>query len=236
MNARVRPAKMEAHVQTMSTPTPAPAGLALPASTAKPTSLIALKALASMEGRAQIKSTAIPVPAAQASLAPTANTRSTSATPSPASMEASVKTPWSPSVAPAPRATPATDARHQSTGADAHLPAKTEDAVVKRTLPSSVTVLTAGLDVTATFPESLVRQLLAIEGSRRMSYATTVVTVSTPGMPTIVNVPPTTLEATVKAKWTTVRTNPAAMAPPAGDMWEGTSVIVCQASLDRTAR
>lgn len=53
--------------------------------------------------------------------------------------------------------------RHQSTGADAHLPAKTEDAVAKRMLPSSVTVLTAGLDVTATFPESLVRQLLTIE-------------------------------------------------------------------------
>lgn len=58
-----------------------------------------------------------------------------------------------------------------------------------------------------------------------MSYATTVVTVSTVGMPTIVNALLTTLEAIAKAKWTTVKTNPAAMAPPAGDMWEGTSVM-----------
>lgn len=227
---------MEARAQTMLTLTPAPVGLALPASTAKPTSLIALKALASMAGHAQIKSTAIPVPAAQASLAPTANTRSTSVTPSPASTEASVKMLWSPSAAPALRATLATAARHQSTGADAHLPAKMEDAVAKRMLPSSVTVLTAGLDVTVTSPGSLVRRLLAIEGSRQMSYATTAVTVSTLGMPTIVNALLTTLEAIAKAKWTTVRTNPATMAPPAGDMWEATSVIVCRALLGRTAK
>lgn len=93
MNARVRRAKMEAHAQTMLTPTPAPASRALLATTAKPTSLIALKALVSMEVPAQIRSTAIPVTAAQASLAPTANTRSTSVTPSPASMQASVKMP-----------------------------------------------------------------------------------------------------------------------------------------------
>lgn len=43
MNARVPPAKMEAHAQTMLTPTPAPVSLALLASTVKPTSLIALK-------------------------------------------------------------------------------------------------------------------------------------------------------------------------------------------------
>ena len=43
MNARVRRAKMEAHAQTMLTPTPAPASRALLATTAKPTSLIALK-------------------------------------------------------------------------------------------------------------------------------------------------------------------------------------------------
>lgn len=43
MNARVPPAKMEAHAQTMLTPTPAPVGLALLASTVKPASLIALK-------------------------------------------------------------------------------------------------------------------------------------------------------------------------------------------------
>lgn len=236
MNAKVPPAKMEPHAQTMLTPTPAPVGLVLLASTAKPTSLIALKAHALMEERAQIKSTAIPVPAVQASLAPTANTRSTSVTPSPALMEASVKMPSSPSVAPAQRATLAPAARHQLTGADAHLPAKMEDAVAKRMLPLSVTVLMAGLDVTVTYPGFLVRQLLAIEGSRQMSYATTVVTVSTLGMPTIVNALLTTLEAIAKAKWTTVKTNPAAMAPPAGDMWEGTSVIVCQALLDRTAR
>lgn len=57
-----------------------------------------------------------------------------------------------------------------------------------------------------------------------MNCATTAVTASTPGTPTIVNVLLTTLEAIAKAKWTTVRTNPAAMAPPAGDMWEATSV------------
>lgn len=57
-----------------------------------------------------------------------------------------------------------------------------------------------------------------------MNCATTVATASTPGTPTIVNVLLTTLEAIAKAKWTTVRTNPAAMAPPAGDMWEATSV------------
>lgn len=227
---------MEAHAQTMLTHTPAPVGLALLASTAKPTSLIALKALASMEGSAQIKSTGIRVLAAQASQAPTANMRSTSVTPSHASMEASVKMPLSPSVAPAPRAMLATAARHLSTGADAHLLAKTEGAVAKRMLPLSVTVLMGGLDVTVTYQESPVRQQLAREGSRQMSYATMVVTVSTLGMPTIVNVLLTTLEAIAKAKWTTVKTNPAAMAPPAGDMWEATSVTVCQAILDRTAR
>lgn len=58
-----------------------------------------------------------------------------------------------------------------------------------------------------------------------MSYATTVVTVSTPGIPTIVNVLLTTLAAIVKVKWIIVKTSPAAMAPPAGDMWEGTSVM-----------
>lgn len=227
---------MEAHAQTMLTPTPAPVGLALLASTAKPTSLIALKALASMVGRAQIKSTAIPVPAAQASLALTASMRLMSVTPSLASTEASVKMPWNPSVAPAPRATLATAARLQSTGADAHLPAKMEDAVAKRMLLSSVIVVTAGLDVTVISLGSPVRQLLAKEGSRQMTYATTVVTVSTLGIPTIVNVLLTILEAIAKAKWTTVKTNPAAMAPPAGAMWEGTNVTVCQAILDRTAR
>lgn len=58
-----------------------------------------------------------------------------------------------------------------------------------------------------------------------MSYVTTAVTVSTLGIATIVNVLLTTLEAIAKAKWTTVKTNPATMAPPAGDMWEGTSVM-----------
>ena len=66
--------------------------------------------------------------------------------------------------------------------------------------------------------------LFKIQGSRQTSCVTTVVTVSTVGMPTIVNVLLTTLGAIAKAKWTTVRTNPAAMAPPAGDMLEGTSV------------
>lgn len=58
-----------------------------------------------------------------------------------------------------------------------------------------------------------------------MSCATTGDIVSIAGMPTTVNVPLTTLEAIVKAKWTTVKTNPVAMVPPAGDMWEGTSVM-----------
>lgn len=57
-----------------------------------------------------------------------------------------------------------------------------------------------------------------------MNCATTVVTASTLGTPTIVNVLLTTLEVIVKTKWTTVKINPAAMAPPAGDMWEATSV------------
>lgn len=52
-----------------------------------------------------------------------------------------------------------------------------------------------------------------------------VVTVSTLGIPIIVNVLLTTLEAIAKAKWTTVKTNLVAMAPPAGDMWEGTNVM-----------
>lgn len=58
-----------------------------------------------------------------------------------------------------------------------------------------------------------------------MNCATTAVTASTLGTPTIVNVLLNTLEAIAKAKWTTVKINPAAMAPPAGDMWEGTSVM-----------
>lgn len=53
--------------------------------------------------------------------------------------------------------------RHQSTGVDAHLPAKMEDAVAKRMLPSSANVLMAGLDVTVTSLGSLVKQLLARE-------------------------------------------------------------------------
>lgn len=57
-----------------------------------------------------------------------------------------------------------------------------------------------------------------------MSFATMMVIVSTLGTPTIVNALITTLAAIVKAKWITVKTNPAAMAPPAGDMWEATSV------------
>lgn len=51
-----------------------------------------------------------------------------------------------------------------------------------------------------------------------------VVTASTLGTPTIVNVLLTTLEAIAKAKWTTVKINPVVMAPSAGDMWEATSV------------
>lgn len=51
-----------------------------------------------------------------------------------------------------------------------------------------------------------------------MSFATMVVTVSTLGTLTSVNVLLTTLGAIVKAKWTTVKTNPVAMVPPAGAM------------------
>lgn len=52
-----------------------------------------------------------------------------------------------------------------------------------------------------------------------------VVTVLTLGIPTIVNVLLTTLEAIVKVKWIIVRTNLVAMAPPAGHMSAGTSVM-----------
>lgn len=236
MNARVPLVRMTGHAQTMLTPTLAPVSLVLLAFTVKPTSLIALKAPASMEGYARIKSMATPVPAALASQAPTANMKSMSVIPSPASMEASVKMPWSPSVAPAPRALLATAARHQLIGADGHLHAKMEDAVARKILPSSVIAPTAGQDVTVTSPECPVRQLLAREGSRQMSYVTTAVIVSTLGIPTIVNVLQTTLGAIAKVKSTTVKTNLVAMAPPVGDTWEGTSVIVCQAIQDRTAR
>lgn len=58
-----------------------------------------------------------------------------------------------------------------------------------------------------------------------MTYATMGVIASTLGIPTIANALLTTLEAIAKAKWTTVKTNPAAMAPLAGDMWEGTDVM-----------
>lgn len=53
--------------------------------------------------------------------------------------------------------------RLQSTGADAHLPAKMEDAVAKKTLPSSANVPTAGLDVTVISIGFPVKQLLARE-------------------------------------------------------------------------
>lgn len=236
MNVRVPPVRMTGHVQTMLTRTPAPASLVSLAFTVKPTSLIAPKAPVSMEEYAQTKSMATPVPAALASLAPTASMKSMSVIPSPASTEASVKMPWSLSVAPAPRALPATAARHQLIGAGAHLRAKMEDVVARKMLPLSVIVATAGQDATVISQECPVRQLLAREGSRQMSYATMVVTVSTLGIPTTVNAILTTLAAIAKVKWTTVKTNLVAMAPPVGDMWEDTSVIVCQAILDRTAR
>lgn len=111
-----------------------------------------------------------------------------------------------------------------------------EDAVAKRILRLHVTVPMAGQDVIVTFQECLVRQPPAKEGSRQMSSVIVVVTVSTRGMHTIVNALATTQAAIVKAKWTTVRTNRAAMAPPAGVMLEVTSVIVCQASQGRAVR
>lgn len=58
-----------------------------------------------------------------------------------------------------------------------------------------------------------------------MNYVTMVVIVSILEIPIIVNVLLATLEAIVKAKWTIVKTNPATMAPPAGDMLEATSVM-----------
>ena len=51
-----------------------------------------------------------------------------------------------------------------------------------------------------------------------MSYAIMVVTVSTLEIPTIANVLLTSLEAIAKVRSTSVRTNHAVMAPPAGDM------------------
>lgn len=236
MNAKVPLAKMEALAQIMLTPTPVPVCLGLLASTAKQTSLIVLKVLASMGGHAQIKSMDIPVLVALASLGPTASMKSMSVTPSPASMEAFVRMPWSHSVALAPRAILATVVRRQLIGAGAHLHVIMEDAAVKRMPHSSVNVLMAGLAVTVTSLESPVKQLPAKEGSRRMNYATMVVTVLIPGILTIANVLMTTLEAIAKIKWIIVKTNLVAMAPPAGDMWEDTSVIVCQVIPERTAR
>lgn len=200
MNAKAPHAKMEERVQTMLTLTPVPVGLALLASTVKPTYLTALRVPVSMEGHAQTKSMAIPVPAAQASLALIASMRSMSVTPSPVSMGVSVRMAWSPSVALAPRALLETAVRHQLTGADAPLPVKMEGAVARRMLHISVNVLVAGLDVIVTSPESPVRQLLAREGSKQMSYATMAVTVSTQGMPTTVNALLITLAVIVKAK------------------------------------
>lgn len=227
---------MEEHAQTMSTRTHAPVGRASLVFTVKLTSLIVQKVLASMVEPAQIKSMATPAPAALASLAPTANMKSMSVTPSPASMEESVRMPWSPSVAPVPRATLETDARHQWIGVGEHHLAKTADVVARKMLPSSVNVLTAGLDATVTFLESPVRLLLAREVCRLMNFAIMAVIVSIRGTLTIVNVLRTTPEAIAKIKWTTVRTNPVAMVPLAGDTWEDTSATVCLAILDRIVR
>lgn len=149
-------------------------------------------------------------------------------------MGASVRMLWSHSVALALRATLEIAARHQLTGADGPIPAKTEGVVAKKMLPLFVSAMVVGLDVTVTSPGSPVRLLPAKEVSKQMNSATMEVTVSTQGQLTIVNVQLTTLAAIVKAKLTTVRTNLAAMAPPAGDMWEDTNVIVCQAIPDRT--
>lgn len=57
-----------------------------------------------------------------------------------------------------------------------------------------------------------------------MISASTAATASTWGTATIASAPPTTPGATATSKWTTARTSPAAMAPPAGDTWEATSV------------
>lgn len=66
---------MEPHAKIMLTLTLARAGLVSQASTAKQTSLTALKVLASMEGHAQTKSMATPAPVAPVSQAPTVSTR-----------------------------------------------------------------------------------------------------------------------------------------------------------------
>lgn len=57
-----------------------------------------------------------------------------------------------------------------------------------------------------------------------MISASTAATASTWATATTASALPTTPGATATSKWTTVRTNPAAMAPPAGDTWEATSV------------
>lgn len=72
---------MEEHAQTMSIPTPAPVGLAILASTVKPTFLTAQRVLALMEVPAQIESMDIPVPVVRASLVPTVSMRSMSVIP-----------------------------------------------------------------------------------------------------------------------------------------------------------
>lgn len=152
------------------------------------------------------------------------------------STEASVRTHWSLSDAPVLKATPETAARHQLTGADGLIPVKMGAVVAKKMRPLFVTALVACLDDTVTSPEFPVRRLQGKEVSKQMNSAIMVVTVSTLGQLTFVNVRLTTLAAIVKAKWTTVRTSLVTMAPPVGDMWEDINVTVCQASLARTVR
>lgn len=49
-----------------------------------------------------------------------------------------------------------------------------------------------------------------------MIFATTLVTVLTPGTHTTASAQLITQAATARVRWTTVRTNPASMVPPAG--------------------
>lgn len=151
-------------------------------------------------------------------------------------MEDSVKIPWGPSTAPALRALKAIDARYQLTRADTHLRARMEDVAAKKMLLLSVIVLVVGQDVTVTSQESLVKQWLASRESKQMSCVIMVVTVSTLAIHTFVNALLTIPGAIVKIKWTNVKTTLVTMVPPAGHMLVVTSVIVCQAILDRTVR
>lgn len=60
---------------------------------------------------------------------------------------------------------------------------------------------------------------------RQTIFAITVATALTQGTHTTASARLITQAATVRVRWTSVRINPASMAPPAGAMWEDTRVM-----------